>query len=461
MDLKIQDVINVRPMTRFQAMAVFICVLLNMLDGFDVLVVAFTAAEISRVWALSGTQMGMLLSAGLVGMSVGSIFVAPLADRWGRRAIVLVCLLLITVGMLLSALARGPYDLAALRVLTGVGIGGMLASLTVITAEYSSARRRNLCLSLYSTGYPIGAVLGGSLSAFLIAHYGFRAVFAVGGLLSLAMIPAVLARMPESLDFLLEKRPPRALERVNALLAKLAHPTVPALPERSHGQSAQASLARLFKAPLGLQTALIWTAFLTHMLCFYFVVSWTPKLLTSAGLSPTQGISGGVVLSLGGILGGVGLGLVSSRFRLGAVTATFMLLAGILMLLFGLFAGSLVSALPIAFAVGFFIYGAMMGLYALTPQLHPPLLRATGMGFAIGMGRAGGILSPILAGFLLDAGWRPEHVFFAFAAPMLIALVAVFSLRTSAPGAGDQQEQAVRDASSATSRARAEPRVSA
>jgi MFS family permease len=343
---------------------------------------------------------------------------------------VLLSLVLVTVGMLLSALARGLYDLAALRVLTGIGIGGMLASLTVITSEYSSARRRNLCLSLYSTGYPLGAVLGGSLSAFLIAQHGFRAVYACGGILSLVMIPVVLARMPESLDFLLEKRTPKSLAGVNHLLAKLGQPPISTLPELTRDKDATVGVAQLFKAPLGVQTVLIWTAFLVHMLCFYFVVSWTPKLLVAAGLSPTQGISGGVVLSLGGILGGVGMGVSSSRFRLGQVIACFMLFAGAAMLLFGLFAGSLSLALPLAFTVGFFIYGAMMGLYALTPQLHPALLRATGMGFAIGMGRVGGILSPILAGFLLDAGWKPEHVFFAFAAPMLIAVCAVLSLRT-------------------------------
>jgi benzoate transport len=426
-------VINNRPMTRFQVTAVLLCLLLNMLDGFDVLVVAFTAPEISRAWSLSATQLGMLMSAGLVGMSGGSIFVAPLADIWGRRAIVLLSLGLVTAGMLLSALARGLYDLAALRVLTGLGIGGMLASLTVITSEYASARRRNLCLSLYSTGYPIGAVLGGSLAAFLIALIGFRAVFAFGGLLSLLMIPVVYARMPESLDFLLEKRDAHSLARVNQLLAKLEHPPVDALPELAVEQGkeakATAGLAQLFSGALGRQTVLIWTAFVAHMLCFYFVVSWTPKLLVAAGLSSTQGISGGVVLSLGGIVGGVALGIASSRFRLGRVIASFMLLTSVAMALFGVLASGLASALPLAFTVGFFIYGAMMGLYALTPQLHPPLLRATGMGFAIGMGRVGGILSPIIAGFLLDASWRAEQVFLAFATPMLVAVLAVLSLR--------------------------------
>jgi benzoate transport len=447
MDLEIKDVINKRPMTTFQVAAVAICVLLNMLDGFDVLVVAFTASEISREWSLNATQMGALLSAGLVGMSAGSIVVAPLADVWGRRAVVLASLGLVTLGMLISALASSMYELAALRVVTGLGIGGMLASLTVITSEYSSDKHRNLCVSLYSTGYPIGAVLGGSLAAFLIAQQGWRAVYACGGLISLVMIPIVLARMPESLDFLLARRTPHSLTKVNRLLRGLGHPELRELPALVRASAQPAGLGQLFKAQLGVQTLLIWTAFFLHMLCFYFVVSWTPKLLVSAGLSTAQGISGGVVLSLGGIVGGVALAFASSRWRLSSVTGGFMLLAGLAMVLFGLFASTLDAALPLAFGVGFFIYGAMMGIYALTPQLYPALLRATGMGFAIGVGRVGGILSPILAGVLLDTGFRPERVFFVFAAPLLLALSAVLSLGRAHQAASAALSSAALDAS--------------
>ncbi|HKO89550.1 MAG TPA: MFS transporter, partial [Polyangiaceae bacterium] len=278
MDLEIRGVINDRSMTGFQVAAVAICVLLNVLDGFDVLVVAFTASEVSREWELNATQMGALLSAGLVGMSVGSIVVAPLADVWGRRAVVLASLGLVTLGMLASALSRSMLELAALRVVTGIGIGGMLASLTVITSEYSSNRRRNLCVSLVATGYPIGAVLGGSLAAILIARQGWRAVYACGGLVSLALIPIVLTRLPESLDFLLARRGPESLARINRLLRALGHAELGELPASPRASAPRAAPRQLFEAPLGVLTLLIWTAFFAHMLCFYFVVSWTPKL---------------------------------------------------------------------------------------------------------------------------------------------------------------------------------------
>jgi len=170
------------PMSRFQVLAVCLCVALNMLDGYDVLVMAFTASEVAREWSLSGYALGVLLSAGLVGMAIGSLLVAPWADRYGRRAVILACLGVITFGMLLSALARQPAQLKALRVLTGVGIGGILASLNVITSEYSSRRWRSAAIGVQVTGYPIGATLGGTVAALLITSFGWRSAFLFGAI---------------------------------------------------------------------------------------------------------------------------------------------------------------------------------------------------------------------------------------------------------------------------------------
>src|SRR4029450_6634456 len=175
----------------FQVRAILLCVALNMLDGFDVLVMAFTASEVAREWTLSGAWLGVLLSAGLVGMAAGSLFVAPWADRFGRRAVTLCCLVVITAGMLLSALARGPLQLGALRALPGTGVAGILASLNVITSEYASRRWRSAAISLQFTGYPIGATIGGSIAAVLITWYGWRSAFLFGAAASAAMIPLV------------------------------------------------------------------------------------------------------------------------------------------------------------------------------------------------------------------------------------------------------------------------------
>jgi MFS family permease len=189
------------PMSRFQWSAIAICIALVMLDGFDVLVMAFTAASVSAEWKLTGAQLGMLFSAGLFGMAAGSLFLAPLADRFGRQAIILLCLTVIAAGMGLSALAHSGFQMAAARAFTGLGIGGMLASVGVITAEYASNKWRSTAVAFQATGYPIGATIGGSIAAVLLEVHGWRSVFVFGAVVTAAMIPLVVWRLPESVDF--------------------------------------------------------------------------------------------------------------------------------------------------------------------------------------------------------------------------------------------------------------------
>lgn len=418
------------PMSRFQVLAVGLCVALNMLDGFDVLVMAFTAPEVAREWGLSGARLGVLLSSGLFGMAGGSLFLAPWADRFGRRAVILLCLVIVTAGMLLSAFAPGPGTLAALRVLTGVGVGGILASLNVITSEYSSRRWRNTAISLQVTGYPIGATLGGAVAAVLITRYGWRSAFLFGAAASAVLIPVVLRSLPESLDFLLARRPKGALARLNDLLRRMGRPAAEALPDRPPDPHAHRNpVGRLFAGGAARSTVLIWASFFLLMFSFYFVTSWTPKLLVAAGLSTRQGITGGVLLNLGGIAGGFLFGWLATKMPLGLLTRINLAGTAAMLVLFGLFATDLGAAFVIALAIGVFLFGSMVGLYAATPALYPAAIRATGMGWAIGIGRLGAILSPVTAGLMVDRGWETVALYGAFAVPLVVALVTVRALR--------------------------------
>jgi benzoate transport len=422
------------PMSRFQVMAVAICVGLNMLDGFDVLVVAFTAASIGAEWRLAGAELGMLLSAGLLGMSIGSLLLAPFGDRFGRRPIILTCLVLMSVGMLLSAAAPDIRTLAALRVVTGVGIGGMLAAMNVITAEYTSDRWRNTAMSAQATGYPIGATIGGTIAALLITNSGWRSVYVFGGAVSLLMVPIVLRGLPESMDFLISKRPKGALTKLNALLRRMRRAEIAALPEQEqqaqvpqHGE--RTALLQLLSGANARVTIGSWIAFFLVMTAFYFVLSWTPKLLVSAGMSTGQGITGGVLLNVGGIAGGVIFGYLSSRFPLRRLIIGCLLATSVLLVLFGTLATTLWPALSIALLLGASIFGCMIGLYALAPLLYVATARSTGMGWAIGIGRIGGIAAPALAGVLVDLGWKNGPIYCLFGLPLLLALFVVRGLQ--------------------------------
>src|SRR5580693_1847083 len=164
-------------------------------------------------WHLPDSLLGALLSAGLVGMGVGSLTLGPCADRWGRRVIVLLSVAVAALGMLGSALARDYAELLVLRVLTGIGIGGTIASVAVIVSEYAPDKLRGTALAIYATGYSIGATIGGALAAYAIPRYGWRAAFVIGGTLSLLMLPLAWCQLPESLDFLLTRRPHSELGR--------------------------------------------------------------------------------------------------------------------------------------------------------------------------------------------------------------------------------------------------------
>jgi benzoate transport len=419
----LQQTLAQGPVTAFQVAVIALCVGLNMLDGFDVLAMSFAATGVRADWHLLDSQLGALLSAGLVGMGVGSLTLGPCADRWGRRIIVLLSVALASLGMLGSAFARGYAELLALRVLTGIGIGGTIASVAVIVSEYAPNNWRGTALAIYATGYSIGATIGGALAAYAIPHYGWRAAFAIGGTLSLLMLPLAWRKLPESLDFLMTRRPASGLRRVNALLQAMRQPSLTALAEPLSGQDSVRARLKLLMRP---STLLVWIVFFCTMAGFYFIVSWTPRLLNAAGLSAGQGMTGGVLLNLGGIAGCSLFAFAAARadthrLQLGALIGSAVLIAG-----FGLVMSRLGIALWTALLLGIIANAAMAGLYAVGPPLYPTAVRTTGMGWAIGVGRLGAILAPLASGALLDRGWLPAQLYFFFSAPFVVAAVAIF-----------------------------------
>lgn len=430
MNNPVQQLIDEQPMSAFQIFVVGICVSINMLDGFDVLVMAFTASSIAADWGADNKDLGMLFSAGLFGMAIGSLFVAPYGDRFGRRAIILLCLVTISIGMFLSAMTQSVGQLIAVRAITGLGIGGMLASINVLVAEYSSIKRRAFCISFLQAGYPIGATIGGVIAVFLLSHYGWRSVYIFGGLVSTVIIPFVLLKLPESLDYMVVKQPPNALKKINSTLLKMGHKVLDALPAPIPSEDRlPQNVTSLLVPSQRRSTLLIWTAFFMVMFSFYFTLSWTPKLLVEAGLSREQGISGSVIINMGGVVGSLILGFLAGRFNLNKMISGYMVTCAALTILFGLMSNNLGLALIVAAFLGFFLFGSMIGLYAIAPSIYTAEVRTTGMGWAIGIGRVGAIISPWLAGILLDLGTSVAVMYSIFAVPMLIAMVAQSAIK--------------------------------
>jgi benzoate transport len=426
MEIDLRRTIDEHPMSHFQIIAVIVCVVLNMLDGFDVLAVAFSASHLSSDWHLGGKEIGLLFSAGLFGMASGSLFLAPLADRFGRRKLVLGCLVMIAFGMLASAAAQNLVQLIALRALTGLGIGAMVASIAVIASEYSSNRWRSGAISMQSAGYSLGATVGGAVSAYLLTHFGWRSVFVFGGLSTAVVIPFVLYFLPESLAFLLVRRPSSALERVNGILLRMGRDSVDTLPKVPSAQaSSQARDLSGNTVATANGTVYIWASFFFVMGAFYFVMSWTPKLLVEAGMSAVQGVTGGVLLNAGGILGCTLFSLLSARVSVVRLLATTFVASAILIAVFGAASSSLVAAMIVAVFMGAAISACVGGLFSITPRLFEPGARATGVGRAVGMGRIGSMVGPCVAGALIDIGWKAPQLYYAFCSAFLLGLVFV------------------------------------
>lgn len=424
-----REEMNNKKMNTYQWFVIGVCVLLNVIDGFDVLVMAFTAASVSAEWSLTGSQLGMLLSAGLFGMGAGSLFLAPWADKIGRRPLILLCLLICGISMIGSSLVQNATQLGILRFITGLGIGGILASSNVIASEYASSRWRSLAVSLQSTGYAIGATIGGVIAIALISQFGWRSVFLAGGLTTTFMFIVAFFALPESLDYLLVKQPKNALKRINHLCHRIGLVHLKQLPEIIiNAAQPKMAIAKLFTGGLGLQTICLWLSFFFVMFGFYFVMSWTPKILSANGMTTEQGVTAGVLISAGGIIGAAIIGLISSRFRVFYVQAAFLALTAGLILLFVNSTNALTLAFVLSVFLGVLSNGCVAGLYAMSPSIYDADVRATGVGSAIGFGRIGGILSPLVAGAFLDSGISSLTLYGYYAGTFILAIVTVLSL---------------------------------
>lgn len=433
--MNIRERIDASPMSPFQWVVVGVCTFLNALDGFDVLAMAFTANRVSTEFGLSGSQLGVLLSAGLFGMAAGSLFLAPFFDIFGRRPMLLFTTGLAAAGMFLSSTADNVTQLGLWRVVTGLGVGGILACTNVITSEYSNKRWRGMAVSIYTAGYGVGATLGGMAAVSLQAAYGWRAVFVFGGFATTVAFLLLLAVVPESVDFLVTKRPARAEQRLGVLARKLrlgtdtvllSAPVACAAGRPVKGQQ----LTALFSTANRRATSLIWVAFFATMFGFYFVNSWTPKLLVTAGMSESQGVVGGLMLTLGGTFGSLLFGALTTKLQTRKVLLAFTVLSSITMVLFISAVGILALAFAMGIVVGMLINGCIAGLYTLAPASYAPQTRGTGVGWAIGIGRFGAILAPLAAGALLDAAWTAGQLYLGVGIVVLIAAAAIAFMRS-------------------------------
>ena len=417
-----RELIDRSKVTGLQITVLMVCFFVNMLDGMDVLAISFAAPAITAEWAITPESLGIVFSAALVGMTVGAVFLSPYSDIVGRRKVMLGSLVLISAGMLATSHAASISQLIILRFFAGVGIGSMLASMTSLVSEYAPDRLRNLFILILHAGYPVGAILTGFLAADILPAHGWRPLFTFAGCATLIALPLVYFMLPESLDFLTQRQPDRALPRVNTILTKMGHPNLQDLPAHERGSmNLKIGLAALFSDSLRAKTLNLWLAFFMSFATLYFLLSWVVKLAIDAGLELENAIYAGVCLNLGAFFGSISLGAISNRIGLSRVISLFFLIGAGFIVAYGTSDVTVVWKLVLVFVLMYFVQGAFTGLYAVAARLYRTEIRTTGVGWAIGAGRLGAIFGPIAAGMLLGAGVSIEWTFILFAIPMLFA----------------------------------------
>jgi len=423
-----RETVATAPMSWLQVLAVAVTVGVTALDGFDVLSISFASPGIAAEWHMNNAALGIVLSMELIGMAIGSILLGAVADRLGRRPTMLGCLTVMAIGMYMVTTVKRLPDLEIWRVMTGLGIGGLLATSNAVAAEFSNLRSRNLSVALMAIGYPIGAVVGGKIVALLLRDHDWRAVFYFGSALTALFIPITFVLVPESIHWLARKQPPAALQRINRTLTRMGHGPVAALPEVAP-EVRRRSVEDIFAPALIATTLLAAAAYFFHITTFYFILKWIPKIVHDMHFPPAAAAEVLVWANVGGALGGTAVGLLTLRFAVKRVTIGVMLMSTVMVTVFGRSAPDLHELSLLCACAGFFTNGAVIGLYAIFAQAFPTHVRAAGTGFAIGIGRGGSVLSPIIAGLLLNSGYGLAATAATLALGSLIAACILGFLR--------------------------------
>ena len=429
----VADVIDNGQVSGQQFLVVGLCMFFNMLDGFDITAMAVVATAVSTELQLSPDRLGLIFSFALAGMMAGAMVLAPISDIIGRRKAIIISLLLVGVSILLTARATTLGEFIALRFISGLGAGAMLACQATLAAEYSPEKYRSLSVSAVTAGYALGAMMTAVVAGFIMPDFGWRGMFTFGGIMTLTMGIVAWAFIPESLKYLFERRPADALSRVNKILKKLKKDTLAELPAVTKERASQrrgvaGNMLSLLAKDHRVTTLTLWTTFFLCFSTLYFLLSWIPKLMEQAGYSPEVGRLAFFLFNLGAVFGIFALGTMATWWKLSNIVSTFLFSSAVFMVIFAAAPNQLTVLLSIIFVIGFLQQGGFVGLYAAAVKIYPTEIRSTGIGWAIGLGRFGAVAGPAIAGFLIASGLNMSANYYIFAIPMAIGGLLAYRL---------------------------------
>ena len=409
------------------------------MDGFDVQAMGYVAPAIIAEWGITPSLLGPVFAAANVGVLIGSLVFSVVADKIGRRPVLVGATLFFAAMSLATATAQDVTQLLWLRFIAGIGMGCIIPNSTALIGEYSPARSRVTLMMCITVGFTIGAALGGFVAAWMIPAFGWQSVFVFGGAVPMVVALFMIWGLPESLRLLaLRRRGRPALARWVKELDPHVHvddATEFVVDEPSRGGM---PFVHLFREGRGVATLLLWVINFMNLLVLYSVANWLPTVITGMGYQQQTAVLVGAVLQTGGAIGTFGLAwLIARRGFLPMLIGTFAV-ATVSIAFIGQPGLSLLLLTIIVFVAGWCIVGGQPGINALSATFYPTELRSTGVGWGLGIGRIGGIVGPLIGGVLLGRQWQPQELFWAAAVPALVTTLAfaalVFTMKMPAPG---------------------------
>ena len=424
----VNDIIDNQPISTFQIVTILLCSLVLLLDGFDTQAMGFLVPPIAEELEIPLSAFGPVLSAGLFGLMIGAMSAGPVADRWGRKWAIIISSIVFGFFSLLTPQADSIRALVILRFLTGLGLGGAMPNVVALASEYAPKRLQPILVTAIFAGMGGGAVLASLVGGALIPIWGWRSVFYVGGVLPIALALVLIKALPESVRFLTAKG--RDPEQVSAIVRRIAPSmaNVPlAAPPRATARAEGMPVAQLFSEGRTLGTLLLWVPFFMNLLILYFILSWLPSLLRQAGMPVSAGITAVMVFSIGGIIGAFVQGpIMKAAGVFPAMIAEFAVSLALVLMASVIFANFQLMMI-VTFILGVSVQGAQAGLNVLSAMYYPTVIRSTGVGWALGVGRVGSIVGPMIGGVMLSLQWTPQQIFAAGAVPAVCAAAAVIA----------------------------------
>lgn len=433
--ITVESLIDERSMSRLQVLVAVLCALAVFFDGYDIQVMALAVPALAQEWNLAPSRFGMALAAVVVGLTLGAAMLAPLGDRFGRRSIVIIALLVVGITTACTALASSPEQFAVWRLLTGIGLGMCMPNCNAWTAEYAPLRRRALVVVLMNTAIGIGAFSAGFIAPVVIELWSWRAAFVIGGVAPVLIALLLFVTAPESLKFLVARRP--SDPRIAAILRRIAPDIdtshvqikVPATAKSKPSEAKpRGSVLALLTPTYRARTLVLWGVLSLNLFMLYLLVSWLPTLLQSAGWPLADALRGAVMIQAGGVLGGIALSLFLDSGRTVAALRTAFALAAASLGLFLVVPSSAAWTLMLLL-VGAGVAGTQLSLNALSTTYYPPAIKATGTGWAAVIGNLGAMGAPLAGAWIIDLGVPSTTILALLGVPALLCALGVMLMR--------------------------------